>query len=325
MDQAELHEAQRTGVAKATRRCVLLGAVVLCLPTLLALFARWSWVLDLCTHYRVYYAMLLVPCGLALLLFRGLRTIAVGVLVVGLWNVAWIVPLYVPPDVAAGNSETHRLRFLLANVRVTNRRYDLVKALIAREQPDVVLLEEVNAAWLAALEDTLDDYPHRVERPLDSTFGMALYSRLPLDMHRVRQFGKAGVPSIVARVTIDGRQLTIVGTHPRPPMSEAKAAARNEQLRDVARYLQHLDGHRIVLGDLNSTSWSPHFADFLSVSGLMDSRRGFGIQPTWMALRGAIRLPIDHALVSPEISVTDRRVGPDIGSDHRPVIVDVAL
>jgi endonuclease/exonuclease/phosphatase (EEP) superfamily protein YafD len=37
-----------------------------------------------------------------------------------------------------------------------------------------------------------------------------------------------------------------------------------------------------------------------------------------------LRLPIDHILIGPGLAVLDRRLGPDTGSDHLPVVADLA-
>ncbi len=63
---------------------------------------------------------------------------------------------------------------------------------------------------------------------------------------------------------------------------------------------------------------------------LLDSRRGFGVQRSWptsmkVSILGTMRIPIDHALVSRDVKVLDRRVGPFIGSDHFPIMVDIAF
>jgi endonuclease/exonuclease/phosphatase (EEP) superfamily protein YafD len=38
-----------------------------------------------------------------------------------------------------------------------------------------------------------------------------------------------------------------------------------------------------------------------------------------------LRIPIDHALVSPELAGAVRRTGPHLGSDHRPLLIELPL
>jgi len=48
--------------------------------------------------------------------------------------------------------------------------------------------------------------------------------------------------------------------------------------------------------------------------------------PTWYALPlFSFGVPIDHICVSEGIHIEDRGVGPDLGSDHRAVWVDVRI
>ena len=79
----------------------------------------------------------------------------------------------------------------------------------------------------------------------------------------------------------------------------------------------------IVAGDLNCTPWSPNFVDLLKSSNLINSGLGHGLAISWTPIPiTALGLPIDHVLVGDGIQVADRKVGPHVGSDHRPVIVD---
>jgi endonuclease/exonuclease/phosphatase (EEP) superfamily protein YafD len=48
-------------------------------------------------------------------------------------------------------------------------------------------------------------------------------------------------------------------------------------------------------------------------------------QPTWEADFWPLALPIDHVLVPSTSCVTYTEVGPDVGSDHRPVRVTLRL
>ena len=60
-------------------------------------------------------------------------------------------------------------------------------------------------------------------------------------------------------------------------------------------------------------------------TGLRDSSRGMGLQPTWPADIPLLWIPIDHCLYSDGIEIRGRRTGPDVGSDHFPLIVDFEL
>ena len=74
-----------------------------------------------------------------------------------------------------------------------------------------------------------------------------------------------------------------------------------------------------------SSPWGAHFRRLVHDSGLRDSAQGRGVHPSWPAIDPLLRIPIDHCLLSPCIGLVDRRVGPDIGSDHYPLIVDFVL
>jgi len=67
------------------------------------------------------------------------------------------------------------------------------------------------------------------------------------------------------------------------------------------------------------------FSEFVDDSGLRDSSRGFGVQPSWPAMMPLFYTPIDHCLVSENVVIHGRQTGPDLGSDHLPVVVEFSL
>ena len=83
-------------------------------------------------------------------------------------------------------------------------------------------------------------------------------------------------------------------------------------------------GPLIVAGDFNCTPWSPFFSDLLAATGLHDSALGFGVWPTWNSSLLPLGLKIDHVLVTGGVVARNHQVGADVGSDHFPVIVDLA-
>ena len=132
------------------------------------------------------------------------------------------------------------------------------------------------------------------------------------------------LPVAVGTTTIRGAQLSIVLVHPLPPVSAANLASQRAELAAVADRV-HALSPVIVTGDFNATPWSTPYREFLARSELCDSRAGFGIEATFPADSLILRIPIDHLLASCSIGIADRRVGPDVGSDHLPIIVELVV
>jgi len=141
----------------------------------------------------------------------------------------------------------------------------------------------------------------------------------------VVELGGAGVPSIEATILVGNQQFHLLGTHPLPPGSPEYARLRNEQYRLIANHVQHQGLPTVVVGDLNATPWSPFFAGLLRESGLLNTSQGRGVFGSWPAWLPLGRIPLDHCLVSPSIQIANKWLGPQIGSDHLPVVVDLQL
>jgi endonuclease/exonuclease/phosphatase (EEP) superfamily protein YafD len=298
---------------------------VLCLMTITGFLGRRGWFLDLTSHFRVQYFVLLALAAVCFLILGRWWGAAVA-LAFALVNGVVIVPRFIPLARAASNGNAYRL--LLSNVLKRNRSYDQVRRLVAQEQPDMVVLIEPDRAWLEALADLRQDYPYWQVSPRQDAYGIAILSQQAFDSAEVIYLGRAGVPTVVVRLRLTNhhdRLLTVIATHPPPPKGEFHSARRNDQLQALAQFVRQQHDAVLLCGDFNLSPWSPFFFDLLQESGLADSGRGFGIQPTWPAEHYLLRTPIDHCLVSPHIAVHRRRLGPRMGSDHLPVILDFSL
>ena len=152
---------------------------------------------------------------------------------------------------------------------------------------------------------------------------MALFSRHPLERAEVLALDDSTHLAILAEVNVDGIPLTVLSLHPPTPMRPDKFTNRNEQFARAAAIMRGAEGPKLIIGDLNTTMWSPYFTDLVRESGLSDARRGFGLSPSWpVPLPTPLQIPIDHCLVGGGVSVEGVRTGGRTGSDHRPLIVD---
>ena len=295
---------------------VVLAFAAFCVTNAMSVLARYHWSFELMTHFTVHSMLGAIVFAVLLSLFRKWKLTAVAILILSL-NASQVCPYLVTGTQAA--TDHGGLKVLVSNVHTSNVQHPLLKDMISDEQPDFVVLLEVNDLWSSQLEPLRDEYPHVVKRIRNDNFGIAVFSRLPLEESRILEFGDSRVPSIVSRVQVDGTTTTLIATHPLPPVGASYAATRDAHMEALATFVSACDGHVVVMGDLNTTPWSPCFLDFLEVSGLSDPRRGCGILPTWPGEYSRIGIPIDHVLVSSGIEVTDLRVCDSIGSDHRPL------
>lgn len=314
-------ERQAGSLQRLLTLSLLLAGYAACLATLLGFAGRHYWLLTLFAHFRVQYAagLLLVASMLLLLRSRGHATVMVVFAGV---NLALIAPLYwgggaVTPTGASARAMTFNVNTQLG---------DPVEAaaVIQQANPDILVLQEISSEWLRDLAPVLSGYPHNLAIPQSDNFGICLFSRYPLKDAREHVLGGANAPSITALVELPGGEIQIIATHPLPPMSPTYANLRNEQLSRLPSVMD-ASRPRLLLGDLNATPWDPFYQQLLTESGLRDSSRGYGWQPTWPAQVPVLYLPLDHCFHSADIAIINRKVGPYGGSDHRPLIVDFAL
>jgi len=277
--------------------------------------------IELLSHFRLQYFVVSV---LLLIVFAFLRdgVYIVSLAVAVIFNATFILPWYfTKPDAAQGAT----LKLLHANVLSRNTRYERFIDFVAKENPDLIFLQEITAEWLSATTGLLQEYPYSYAELRSGNFGIAAFSRIPFDSIRHIDSPPLGNPTIIATITINDEQLNLVSTHPNIPVGRHLYDARNEQLESVANLASNLSGKIVLMGDFNSSTWDACFRKLEKSTGLKNVRQGFGILPSWPTHSPFAMIPIDHALVSDSIFVSNVKTGSSIGSDHLPLIITVRL
>ena len=243
----------------------------------------------------------------------------IGTLLLNAW---FVVPWYLPFGDEQSDSD---IKLLHANVLATNDSSLRFVALVKRESPDIVVMQEATPGWMNSIGEIDALYPYKIAEPRDDPFGIALYSKFPFDSISVVEAEPLGYPEIVVTAIVGRDRLHIVSSHTMPPIGETNYNARNRQLEGVARLAATTPRPLIVVGDLNISMWSSIYRKLEQESDLSNARRGFGVAPTWPLFLPIAMIPIDHVLVSGDIRVTGFHTAGDIGSDHFPVIVNFHL
>lgn len=313
----------RGTLGTAIDQCTKFGVAAAFLVTALSFFGAQWWFLELFTHFRLQLAggsILLLAAAMAGR--HHVLTVLAGVTAAA--NFALLLP-YVSPQTPTAQAAPNAVRILMANVGRHNDDYEAIRNLVESQRPDVVGLLEADRGWEGALSDLSVRFPYSVLRPEPGAYGIVLYSRLPMRELAGSPHRRDDVQMAVSvELDLPDVRATMVLAHLMAPLGPSRARLRKDQIADLAGMLAaDSSAARILVGDLNITPWSPEYGLLERQAGLANARLGRGYLGTWPTRPALLRIPIDHCLVSGEVEVTDLRVGPDVGSDHLPLIVDL--
>lgn len=319
---------------------LLVGA--LWLLAALALAGRFVVEVELYSHFQPPLLVACAAAAVAAFACRRWRMALVSLLLA--LTLGWCTASYLwPPSTLAPQSGPQPIRILWANLQNWSTSGEALDAVLEDAQADIIVLTELSARHVRAVERARARWPYQTRFPKGSAFDLLMLSRWqPRDL-RIHQplgdsfpifdalvcppgldgWGEACV-AIVAlhavRPALPGGLIGVLPTRRDTMLAVATAAARR-------RSAEH---HRVVLlGDFNTTPWAASFRRMLDDSGLLDSatqpaERPHWTRPTWFSRWPGIGLPIDHILLSPTWRIGERRQGPFFGSDHRPLVIDLS-
>lgn len=290
---------------------------------ILALAGTWlgslgslHWLLDLFSHFRLQYIVL---CLLVLVFAIWQRRKLLGLIaIVSLfWNGLLVMKVTATSWFDHGRPAYTLMTF---NVFYEHEQPERVIEHVLKADADIVCLLETDLNWAKHLQPLRDKYPHHAEELEYGAFGFACFTRLPTKSMTTRYFAHGLYPSLVMELEDEGKPLTVIATHPPPPMSSHTAGIWQKQFIKIANFASTIQNDLIVAGDLNATPWCHGMHLLQTNSGLRFRTAAPVWQPTW-GLNLPMMIPIDHVLVKGELSIMQRTIGPDLGSDHRPVLV----
>ncbi|MCC6399886.1 MAG: endonuclease/exonuclease/phosphatase family protein [Flavobacteriales bacterium] len=213
------------------------------------------------------------------------------------------------------------LRIAQVNLLQPNTRHAEVIRLLRASDADVISVQEVSPLWAAVLVGSLRDaYPHFKVVPDVNCYGIALFSRRPVE--RMVEHALCGSPAIEAVLKGPEGPVHVFTVHATSPGDPADHRLRNTQLGRLARLVRSRGQRTIVVGDLNTVSWDRAMWTLCRAAGL---RIGTSpLSPTFPAVLGFALIPIDHVLTSSGATVVRSSTFSIPGSDHRGLLADIA-
>lgn len=280
-------------------------------------FSELHWLLEAFAHWQWVYLILGLVCLLVLTIYARVWVSIIPALVVA---GSFFASSEVLPSAQALTGQEPTLTVVSANLNFTLTEFDEISRWLLTEKPDLAFFQEYTeqAQQAFATQALREQYPYRVEVPQYDQFGLAILSRFPItDVQQIHPKSLKETLRLRASVVWAGRTVFLSALHPMPPLDSGYLEARDQALLEEAKLLLQAGEWALMVGDFNTTPWVRGMS---AIEGQL--LRASGLSGTWPNAFGWLSvLPLDHVLASSGWRLVDADLGPDLGSDHRPVIV----
>jgi len=306
----------------------LFALVTLFCFSLVGLLGEYWWVFDLAAHLRVFY---ILSGGILLLLTVWYRRYALSIVVFFVMLIHAIPVIsyssfFAEPQSPMNSSPAGYLKVAYINSYWMQENMDTLIPAVRKIDADIFFLEEMQPEQYAVVKEALSQrYPYSHHEAVPWAFDIAVFSKRNLESIRAQYF-YTDVPTLHVEMIVNNKKVQIFGVHPYSPMSKFYENGRDQLLTNLFVYLRDVKGPVIVGGDFNLTQYSPMYKKVTKDSNLIDTATLLGTVNTWPTkLPEFLRIPIDQVFVSPDVRVFAKYTGPDTGSDHAPLIVELGV
>lgn len=279
------------------------------------------WSFDLAAQFLLPSMFVAATATLVAVLFRWTR-LAVAAAVIGVATYATAAPWTSSPPAVA--REATRFSVLLFNIHHRNGQIDAVREMVEHTNADMVVLVEMTGRLRERLQEMFAHYPYRLDCSTSWPCDIMVLSRSRLVMREMKLTrDPQQSPLLVADTEIAGCKLTLFATHMTRPFPKRPFWAQRAQAEEIGGDVAAVTGAKLVLGDFNGAPWGYVMRTIADRGGVSILTGSGGTWPS--ALPAALRIPIDNILAGPGLSFVSREVLPQLGSDHTPVLAQVAV
>lgn len=285
--------------------------VVFC--SVVSIFDERFYLSDLLSSFRFQYLIFLVAWLLYTLVIRK-KYFIVSVLIPIALNLFYLAPTW-----SVDKIDKADLKIYFANLLSSNDKYDLVINNILKKNPHLVVLQEVTQAWEKELSKLSKKYPYKVVVSREDNFGIAVYSSVEFKYHKT-YLSSAGLESILVELAVEDENISVLTTHPLPPIGLDYWNSRNVQYDEIKDYFKKSTGRKILIGDLNTVPWSFYIQNVEKENQIVSIN---SFDDTWNTLFPPMfRIRTLFALASSSIK-GEIRILDDVGSDHFPLLLKI--
>lgn len=287
----------------------------------LAFAGRWIRQLDSFAHFIHYYLLAFLFVAVATIILKMKKTAvltaictAIGVVLLGPAQ-----PFSFSSATSSSVSSGRELKVLTFNLLYLNNRVEEIADYVTSENPDIVFFQEVSPDNEVLLE-TLKAYPHQQRCRLNQFMSILTLSKTPALAQDCLPESRLSWMELEH----EGQKFRAISAHLHWPWPFGQWFQIDAMRNDVAEWDASVP---IILGgDFNAVPWS-HAVH--TVEAIIRSKVVPGFRMTLYKfvtpIEAPLFMPIDQILLPKGTTPVAAKVGPNLGSDHRPVSVSLVF
>ena len=282
--------------------------------------AALGWPFEIASHFRVQLLVSsLVLVGVHLITSKSKFFISLSV-ALSILNAMPVAHHWLAVQMQPGAAANHQpLRLMFSNLLAKESTFHDVIALSDSAQADVLVITEIPLLLIPKLADLVPNYPFIAVSGNRNNLDLAILSKYPIETWHSERQSPGAVPVLSADLLVGDERVRLVCVHPYKPLKPWTKKSRDVAVEAAFQNAAEA-GHAMVVGDFNTTVWSP-----LLWKRQKDWSTTFNVLPTWLTSLPLLGLSIDQLFVTPSLAIEKRNVQRFVGSDHYPVLFDVAV
>ncbi len=214
-----------------------------------------------------------------------------------------------------------KLRLMTFNTGLyrSNDDFKKIEKAILSENIDIILFQEVSINTLENLKNLKLIFPHGTNlnksvNPRDSV----ILSKIPLENSKLDNYVNEST------LVLNNEKITILGVHLFHPGTQDSLHFALKQLDYLKTISKKTNNHLIIIGDLNMTSTSRRYINFIKETNLFTYSSFKNITSTWPSfLPNLLGIQIDHIIFSEKFKLKQKKILKNFSSDHRPIIFEL--
>jgi endonuclease/exonuclease/phosphatase (EEP) superfamily protein YafD len=240
------------------------GVVLSMAPLDLPVFQRW-------TNYTVSLIFIYLLLGLFFLVISNTRLLLASFLAAGI--LSFFLKVF-SSETMSSPETVQENSFTVSNFNLINLKGDIYSFLgdMQHTGSDILCFHEVNPGWARILTRALSaKYPYQASLVRIDAFGKMVLSNMPFE--RVDTFYFDSIPGMDLRLNLEGSQSRLIVTQIVPPFRGYRGLSSNDQLFELAGYINRIDVPVLLAGEFNQVYWSRELRNMVEQTRLLNSRR----------------------------------------------------